>query len=82
MLLYSNTEHLKLRKLFSLLAANQSEYPNTRFERGSFESRSGSIGFKVNPVADLIASFNVLIGLNNAGLQARVTPLVGLSYAF
>jgi hypothetical protein len=39
-------------------------------------------GFKVNPIADLIASFNVLIGINHAGLQARVTPLIGLSYSF
>jgi hypothetical protein len=63
-------------------AFDGSLFPNTRFVRGSFDSRSGAIGFKVNPTADLIASFNVLIGMTNSGLQARVTPLVGLSYAF
>jgi hypothetical protein len=63
-------------------AANGSTYPNTRFAIGSFHSQSGAIGFKVNPVGDLIASFNVLVRLSHAGLQDRVTPLVGLSYAF
>jgi hypothetical protein len=63
-------------------AANGMLFPNTRFTRGSFNSNSGAVGFKVNPVADLIASFNVLIGMSHSGLQARVTPLVGLSYAF
>ena len=63
-------------------AANQVTFPNTRFAIGSFDSRSGSIGFKVNPIADLIASFNVLFRLSHTGLQDRATPLVGLSYAF
>jgi hypothetical protein len=63
-------------------ATNRTVYPNTRFEKGSFDSRSAALGFKVNPVGDLIASFNVLIGMTHAGLQARVTPLIGLSYAF
>jgi hypothetical protein len=57
-------------------------YPNTRFTTGSFDAMSSALGFKVNPVADLIASFNVLVGMTHAGLQGRVTPLVGLSYAF
>ena len=63
-------------------AANQTAYPITRFDIGSFDSRSGAIGFKVNPIGDLIASFNVLVRLSHSGLQDRVTPLVGLSYAF
>lgn len=63
-------------------AANQIRYPNTRYAEGNFDSRSGAIGFKVNPIGDLIASFNVLVRMSHAGLQDRVTPLVGLSYAF
>ena len=63
-------------------ATNQVSFPNTRFAVGSFDARSGSIGFKVNPIADLIASFNVLFRLSHTGLQDRATPLVGLSYAF
>ena len=66
----------------SFRAGNGELFPNARFSRGSFDSRSAAIGFKVNPVGDLIASFNVLIGMTHAGLQPRVTPLVGLSYAF
>jgi hypothetical protein len=63
-------------------ASNGSLYSNTRFTTGSFNAASGALGFKVNPIADLIASFNVLVGMTHAGLQGRVTPLVGLSYAF
>ena len=63
-------------------ATDGSRYPNASFAIGSFNSRSGSIGFKVNPIADLIASFNVLVRMTHTGLQDKVTPLVGLSYAF
>ena len=63
-------------------AGNGELFPNARFSRGSFDSRSGAIGFKVKPIGDLIASFNVLIGITHVGLQPRVTPLAGLSYAF
>jgi hypothetical protein len=75
----TNTE-----RIFSdqFTAADQTLYPNTRFAIGNFDARSGAIGFKVNPIGDLIASFNVLVRLSHAGLQDRVTPLVGLSYAF
>ena len=73
-----------IERIFSdqFTAANQTVYPNTRFAIGGFDSHSGAIGFKVNPIGDLIASFNVLVRLSHAGLQDRVTPLVGLSYAF
>lgn len=64
------------------IATNGVRFPNTRFANGNFNSRSGAIGFKVNPVGDLIASFNVLMRLTHTGMQDKITPLVGLSYAF
>jgi hypothetical protein len=42
----------------------------------------GSVGFKFNPVANLLLSVNGLFSLNHNGLQARFTPLVALDYGF
>jgi hypothetical protein len=41
-----------------------------------------SAGLKVSPVGKLVIAGNVLIQLNNNGLHARPTPLVGISYKF
>lgn len=41
-----------------------------------------SAGVKFNPTHGLVFSANVLIQLNNNGLKARPTPLLGLSYKF
>ena len=54
-----------------------------------FEGRSGNmnlalgaIGFKFNPVGDILISGNVLFPLTQAGLRSRLTTVVGLDYAF
>lgn len=39
-------------------------------------------GFKVNPVRELLVSFNLLFALNDAGLRDRVSPLIGVAYTF
>jgi hypothetical protein len=41
-----------------------------------------SAGAKWNPWKELIVSGNVLFQLNNVGMRARPTPLVGVSYKF
>ena len=38
----------------------------------------GSVGFKINPVGTSLITVNGLFNLNNRGLQARFSPLVGL----
>ena len=42
----------------------------------------GSVGFKVNPVGNLLVIVNGLFSLNGRGLQAKFSPLVGLDYSF
>ena len=42
----------------------------------------GSVGFKINPVGNLLITVNGLFSLNNRGLQARFAPLIGLDYSF
>jgi hypothetical protein len=42
----------------------------------------GSVGFKVNPVGNLLVTVNGLFSLNNRGLQPRFAPLIGVDYSF
>jgi hypothetical protein len=48
----------------------------------SFGQYSGSFGYKVKIVGNLIANVNALVRLDNNGLTARVVPLFGLGYSF
>jgi hypothetical protein len=48
----------------------------------SYSINNLSAGLKLNPVGNLVLSGNVLFQLNNNGLRARPTPLLGLSYKF
>jgi outer membrane putative beta-barrel porin/alpha-amylase len=42
----------------------------------------GTAGFKVNIARTLLLNVNVLFPLNDAGLRPKVTPVVGIDYAF
>lgn len=42
----------------------------------------GSVGFKVNPVGNLLVTVNGLFSLNNRGLQPKFAPLIGMDYSF
>jgi hypothetical protein len=52
------------------------------FSVGSLNVASGAFGLKANIAGSLLVTFNVLFKLNDAGVQAKVTPLVGLEYGF
>ena len=52
------------------------------FERESFWSSSGAVGFKANLRGRLLVDFNLRFNVGNAGLTDRVTPLIGLEYGF
>ena len=45
-------------------------------------SFSGSVGFKINPVGNLLLTINGLFSLNRRGLQDKFAPLVGVDYSF
>jgi len=58
-------------------------WPNIGFEQASsFTVNNGAIGLKVNPGANLLLNFNVLLKLDNGGLRDKVTPLLGIAYTF
>jgi hypothetical protein len=42
----------------------------------------GSVGFKVNPVGNLLVTVNGLFSVNGRGLQARFAPLIAMDYSF
>ena len=49
---------------------------------GNPTSWSGSIGFRVSPVGNLLLTFNGLFALNSHGLQSKFAPLVAAEYNF
>jgi hypothetical protein len=59
-----------------------STFPNIHFEKGSFLVVDGAVGLKFNLGGRLLADFNALFKLNDAGLRDTFTPLVGLEYSF
>jgi hypothetical protein len=57
-------------------------FPNIVFNRDSFNTLSGSIGFKVNIGQRLLVDGNLLFALDNNGVRDRVTPLLAFEYGF
>ncbi len=68
--------------LTSYRAANGSVFPQIAITDTSFQQNSLATGFKVNPIASLLVSFNLLFALDDNGLRDQITPLIGLSYTF
>lgn len=60
----------------------KSVFPNIVFTDDSFNLLSGSIGFKANVFGRLLLDVNLLFKLDEHGLRDKVTPLVGIEYAF
>jgi hypothetical protein len=60
----------------------RSVFSNIVFTRESFNAMSGALGLKANVLQRLLVDVNVLFKLDERGLRDKVTPLVGLEYAF
>jgi hypothetical protein len=59
-----------------------SVFPNIVFTRESMNNLSGSIGMKASLLQRLLVDINVLFKLDEHGLRDKVTPLIGIEYAF
>jgi hypothetical protein len=57
-------------------------FPRLTSTQGDSNTLLGSIGLKVNPVANLLVTLNALFSLKREGLQTRIAPLVGVDYSF
>jgi hypothetical protein len=69
-----------VREIFT--AADGEAFPQIGFVTDSYTLSNGAAGLKFNPGGRLLIDFNVLFKLDSAGLRDKVTPLVGIEYAF
>jgi len=60
----------------------KSVFPNIVFSHESFQTLSGSLGFKVNVFNRLLVDANLLFALDDNGIRDKVTPLIGFEYTF
>lgn len=63
-------------------ARNGSVFPSIGFSQESFNLLSGATGIKINALGRLLITGNLLFALDDHGVRARVTPLIGLEYGF
>ena len=63
-------------------AANGLTFPQIDFVTESYDIVNGAAGLKLNLFGRLLLDANVLFKLNDTGLRDKVTPLVGIEYAF
>jgi len=57
-------------------------FPNIGFTTDSFSAWSGAAGLKFNPFGQVLVDVNLLFKLDERGLRDKVTPLIGVEYAF
>jgi hypothetical protein len=75
-----DTERLRQEDFHAL--DGRSVFPNIVFTRESFNTMSGALGLKANLLPRLLVDVNLLFKLDEHGLRDKVTPLVGVEYAF
>src|SRR5215510_9728954 len=59
-----------------------SVFPNITFTSGSFNELSAAAGLKINAFGRMLITTNLLVTLNDVGLRDKVSPLIGIEYAF
>jgi hypothetical protein len=60
----------------------RSVFPNIAFDTGSINELSSAAGLKINVAGRLLVNTNLLVRLNSGGLRDKISPLVGIEYAF
>jgi hypothetical protein len=74
------SERITLEQFHAL--DGRSVFPNIVFSRDSFNALSGTFGLKTNIVQRLLLDVSLLFSLDEHGVRDKVTPLIGLEYAF
>lgn len=75
-----DTERLRPQTFEAL--DGRSRFPNIAFTHDSLNTLNGSIGMKASLSQHLLIDANLLFAFNRNGLRDKVTPLVGIEYAF
>jgi hypothetical protein len=70
------------RSTFTPAGSPAETFPDIAFGVGALNVVSGAFGLKANVAGTLLVTFNLQFKLNDAGVRAKVTPLVGLEYGF
>ena len=69
-------------RLTALRTHGKSTFADIGFKKGeNFNQTNGAVGIKVNVAGKLLADFNLLFKLNDAGLRDKLTPLFGLEFS-
>jgi hypothetical protein len=63
-------------------AGSQETFQDIAFGVGSLNVVSGSFGLKANVAGTMLVTFNLQFKLNDAGVRAKVAPLIGIEYGF
>lgn len=79
---FLNSQRLVFSNVVVNAKPNPITLPTTTVQPSSYSVNDVSTGVKWNPGANLVLSVNVLTQINNSGLHARPTPLVGIAYKF
>ena len=69
-----------IRETFT--AANGQAFQQIGFVTDSYNMANGAVGLKFNPAGKLLIDLNLLFKLDSSGLRDKLTPLVGIEYAF
>jgi hypothetical protein len=62
--------------------AGRADLRDLEFRTASFWTSAGSVGLKANLASKLLVNFNLRFAISGAGLTDRVTPLLGMEWAF
>ena len=68
--------------LDSFTATNGQAFPTSHVQSRDLNINSVALGFKVNLFGNLLATSNLLVRVNDAGLHNPIVPLFGLAYTF
>jgi hypothetical protein len=79
---YINANEFREQPYVDIMGVSHPDVTTTNTVKGSFNINDLSLGAKVAIAGKLLASGNLLIQLNDAGIRSRVIPMVGLSYTF
>ncbi|MDX2194070.1 MAG: transporter [Gemmatimonadales bacterium] len=71
-----------VRETFRALNTARTPYENIGFRRQTLHELSAATGLKLNVAERLLLNANLLFRLNNQGLRDKISPLIGLEYAF
>jgi hypothetical protein len=63
-------------------AGSQQTFQDIAFGVGALNVVTGSFGMKANVAGTMLVTFNLQFKLNDAGVRAKVAPLIGIEYSF